>query len=47
MKYKKVLLVVPPNNYISKDYLPPLGVLYIAAVLKKNGVDEFLKGKKD
>lgn len=39
MKYKKVLLVIPPNNSISKEYLPSLGILYIAAVLKKNGID--------
>jgi len=35
----KILLVVPPNEYISKDYLPPLGVGYVAGMLEKNNYD--------
>jgi len=27
MKYKKVLLVIPPNNSISKEYLPSLATI--------------------
>ncbi len=33
----KVLLVIPPSPYMTKDNsFPPLGILYIAAVLEKN-----------
>lgn len=34
---ENVLLVVPPEEYITKDYLPPLGIGYIAAVLDSEG----------
>ena len=39
MSYKNLLLVIPPNRNISKDYLPSLGILYIAAGLKKNNIN--------
>jgi len=43
MKYKSVLFIVPLDDNRSKDYLAPLGPLYICAVLKKNGIDvEFI-----
>ena len=31
---KKVVLIAPPEEYITKDYLPHLGLGYIAAVLE-------------
>jgi len=33
----KVLLVAPPEEYITKEYLPPLGLGYLAAVLENEG----------
>lgn len=33
----KITLVTPPEEYITKDYLPPLGIGYIAAVLENGG----------
>ena len=34
----KVLLIFPPRGFSSKEPLPPLGLLYLATVLKQNGI---------
>ena len=34
----KVLLLFPPRGFSSKEPLPPLGLLYLATVLKQNGI---------
>lgn len=46
---KKVLLINPPESGMGEHSFPPLGLLYIASVLKKNDipvkiVDGFLEG---
>lgn len=35
----RICLCVPPNEYIEKMYTPPLGLGYIASVLKNNGIE--------
>lgn len=34
----KVMLLFPPKGFTSKDPLPPLGPLYIASILEKEGI---------
>jgi len=34
---KKIILLIPPQEKFSKDYIPSLGVGYVAANLEKNG----------
>jgi anaerobic magnesium-protoporphyrin IX monomethyl ester cyclase len=49
MSSKKVVLVIPPQAEMTKEYLPSIGVAYLAAVLEKNGygvkiIDSFAMG---
>ena len=37
MLNKKIILLIPPQEKFSKDYIPSLGVGYVAANLEKNG----------
>lgn len=39
MPSKKIVLVIPPQVEMTKDYLPSIGVAYLAAMLEKNGYE--------
>lgn len=36
---RKIVLIIPPQEEMSKDYLPSIGVGYLAAVLEKNNYE--------
>ncbi|MBW2975058.1 B12-binding domain-containing radical SAM protein [Candidatus Woesearchaeota archaeon] len=35
----KIALIIPPNIFLTKEYTPPLGFAYLAAVLREDGYD--------
>jgi len=39
MNNKKIILLIPPQEKFSKDYIPSLGIGYVAASLEKNGYE--------
>jgi len=36
----KIVLIFPPNVYQTKQSMPPLGIAWLAAVLRENGFKE-------